>query len=89
MKLDQTMRLNRWNRLTLRLYGYNEEEGQQKAKDLGIKYFETSALNGTNINEAFTYLAHEIMKKKGFKDDNGKGEQLRKKQKNKQKKDCC
>ncbi len=34
------------------------------ADSLKINYFETSALNGTGINEAFEGLTKEIMKKK-------------------------
>lgn len=70
-----------------------EEYGINKAKELGIKYFETSALNGTNINESFIYLTQKIMEKKGLKDDNAmKGETLKKgtkKQGKGGKKDCC
>ena len=44
------------------------EEGENYAKKLNIKFFESSALNGTNVNELFFYLANEI-----YKDDKTKG----------------
>ena len=40
------------------------EEGNERAGEYGIKYFETSALDGTGIEEAFQNLSEEIMKKK-------------------------
>ena len=40
------------------------ERGQEMADSLKVKYYETSALNGTGINEAFEGLTKEIMKKK-------------------------
>ena len=38
------------------------EKGEEKAKEYGIQYFETSALNGNGINEAFEGLAKQILK---------------------------
>lgn len=35
-------------------------EAESKAKELGIKYFETSAQNGKNVEEAFFYIARDI-----------------------------
>lgn len=69
----------------------SDEYGINKAKELGIRYFETSALNGTNINEAFNYLTERIMEKKGIKDDqNIRGEQLGGKTRSqRQRRDCC
>ena len=43
-----------------------ESEGIDMATTLGIKYFETSALNGYNINESFQFLTEEIMRKKNI-----------------------
>ncbi len=40
------------------------EEGNERAGEYGIKYFETSALDGTGIDEAIQNLSEEIMKKK-------------------------
>jgi Ras-related protein Rab-8A len=42
------------------------EDGEKLGQELGIKYYETSALDGKNINEAFNYLTGEIMKKKNL-----------------------
>lgn len=42
------------------------EMGSILASKLGIKYFETSAFSGTNINESITFLSKDILgKKKG------------------------
>ena len=38
------------------------EKGEEKAKEYGIQYFETSALNGNGINETFEGLAKQILK---------------------------
>ena len=38
------------------------EKGEEKAKEYGIEYYETSALNGKGINEAFEGLAKQILK---------------------------
>ena len=43
-----------------------KEQGKQMADNLGINYHETSALDGTGINEAFEGLTKEIMKKKAI-----------------------
>ena len=42
------------------------EDGEKLGQELGIKYYETSALDGKNINDAFNYLTGEIMKKKNL-----------------------
>ena len=42
-----------------------EEMGNKMAEELKINYFETSALNGQGIKEAFEQLTRDIMKKKG------------------------
>ena len=36
------------------------EEGQQLASDYGLKYFETSAKTGQNIDEIFKYIAQGV-----------------------------
>ena len=41
-----------------------KERGEEMAKNLKIKYFETSALTGQGINEAFEELAKQIFKNK-------------------------
>jgi len=39
------------------------EEGEMKAKEFGIAFLETSALNGTNIEKAFKILVEEVYNK--------------------------
>ena len=39
------------------------EEGEMKAKEFGIAFLETSALNGTNIEKAFKTLVEEVYNK--------------------------
>lgn len=57
------------------------------AKQLGIKYFETSASTGLNINESFEYLADDINNKKNLNIGNKEsGTNL---QETKKKKGCC
>jgi small GTP-binding protein len=41
-----------------------QEEGYSLANDFGIKYFETSALNNYNLDEAFNCMIEEIVIKK-------------------------
>ena len=47
------------------------EEGENYAKKFNIKFFESSAKDGTNVNELFFYLANEI-----YKDDKTKGKDM-------------
>lgn len=39
------------------------EDGQSLAKEVGMKFFETSAKTNYNVNETFTYLTREILNK--------------------------
>ena len=68
-----------------------EEMGKKMAEELKIDYFETSALNGQGIKEAFENLTRDIMKKRGVGDGNNSGHRMSldmgKKQKGK--KECC
>ena len=67
-----------------------EEQGNQLADELKISYFETSALNGQGIKEAFEQLTRDIMKRKGVGNDNSDNVELKKNVKKKQKgSDCC
>ena len=52
----------------------SEEQGNKMAEELNVSYFETSALTGQGINEAFNELTRDIMKRKGV--DNGGNENL-------------
>ena len=69
----------------------SEEQGNKLAEELNVNYFETSALNGNGINEAFESLTKDIMKRKGV--DNGANDSIElKNDKKKKKKDnsgCC
>ena len=64
-----------------------------KKNGLKITYYETSALNGQGIKEAFEALTRDIMKKRGVGEGNndGGGVALNKEKKKKSKKegDCC
>ncbi|KAH0796071.1 small GTP-binding protein [Histomonas meleagridis] len=44
----------------------SKTEGEDLAKKLGATFFETSALNNTNITEMFTELAKEILNRKNY-----------------------
>ena len=52
------------NKIDMSNRAVSKEKGQEKANSLNIGYYETSALNGIGINEAFEGLTKEIMKKK-------------------------
>lgn len=64
--------------------------GDKLAEQFKINYFETSALNGQGIKEAFESLTINIMKKKGVWEVNNKTEgiALNKDKKKKIKKNC-
>ena len=68
------------------------EEGQNLAKEVGMKFFETSAKTNYNVNETFTYLTREILNK-GEKTagPTNQGIELNRAESNpkKGKKECC
>ena len=69
-----------------------EEQGNKMAEELHISYFETSALTGQGIKEAFEQLARDIMKIKGVGEENKDGRVELNNNDNKKKKekgDCC
>ena len=67
-----------------------EDQGKKMAEELKISYFETSALTGQGIKEAFEQLTRDIMKKKGVGDGSGENIDLVKTKKKKKKDgDCC
>ena len=59
------------NKCDIKTRNVTTEMGNQMAQELNIKYFETSALTGQGINEAFDYLARVIMQKRGFNASGG------------------
>ena len=63
-----------------------EDQGKKMAEELKISYFETSALTGQGIKEAFEQLTRDIMKKKGVGDGSGENIDLAKTKKKKKKK---
>ena len=65
-----------------------KERGQEMADSLKVNYYETSALNGTGINEAFEGLTKEIMRKKKVNSDDRKIS-LTSQNPKKTKKKCC
>ena len=67
------------------------KEGDALGKELGIKYFETSALSGEGIDDAFKYVTKEILKKKKLdnNDDKGKIDLESSKNRKKNKDGCC
>ena len=69
-----------------------EEMGNKMAEELKINYYETSALTGQGIREAFEGLTRDIMKKKGVgesKSEGGLSLNKEKKKKDKKDSDCC
>ena len=70
-----------------------EEMGKKMAEELKVSYFETSALNGIGIKEAFEQLTRDIMKKRGVGESNSEvGVSINNKNKKKKDKkdgDCC
>ena len=66
------------------------EEGKIYAEKNKIKFFETSAKDGTNINEVFEYIANEIYKEQKMEMRSVTSSQvLSKEQTFKKKKKCC
>ena len=63
-----------------------EEEGKKLADELGVKYFETSAKTGYNVNEAYNFLIKDIIDNN--KDFERKKIELRKGNKIDKKKRC-
>ena len=59
------------------------------AEELNINYYETSALNGTGINEAFEGLTKKILLKKKVINSDSRTVSLTSSQKPKKKEGCC
>ena len=70
----------------------SKEEGSALAEEFGLKYFETSALMSTNVEETFNYLAMEIFRVKNISDVadvNTQNVNLKRKSESKDEKKCC
>ena len=67
----------------------SKEQGQEMANNLKIDYYETSALNGTGINEAFEELTKLILKRKNIINSEGRTISLISNKDEKKKKGCC
>ena len=67
----------------------SKEKGKELAKILNIDYYETSALNGTGINEAFEGITKTIMKRKNIINNEGRTISLVSNKEEKKKKTCC
>ena len=68
----------------------SKEKGQEMADELKVKYYETSALAGTGIDEAFEGLTKEILNKKKGENGDGRNISLSSSQKKKKEaKTCC
>ena len=66
-----------------------EEQGNKMAEELKVSYFETSALTGQGINEAFNELTRDIMKRKGVGDGGNENLELKNNIKKKDGNGCC
>ena len=70
----------------------SDEEGKKLAEENNLKFFETSALNGNNIEKAFVYFCGEVLKylknDKKYYLDNFSLDKSHKSKINKKKK-CC
>lgn len=75
------------------------EEGEEKAKELKCVFFETSAMDGTNVKEAFDKMVNILVNSEAINNKKGKGKKtispgqlrrgsLKKKDKENDKK-CC
>ena len=71
-----------------------KEEGEKKANEFGLKFLETSAKEGNNVEKCFKELAELIAekihkRKMIISNDKNKKKKLNKKNQNEKKKECC
>ena len=65
------------------------EEGQQLGNEFNYQFFETTAKDGININEAFGALIKAIAEKYSYKPVKQMGNKLENEKKSNQSKGCC
>ena len=53
------------NKIDIEKREVTKEEGEKKAAEYNMKYFEVSAKSGININEAILSISEEVLKNKG------------------------
>ena len=63
------------------------EEGEELAKELEMKFYETSAKTGENIDSSFNYLFNQVIKV--FKDIKDESFQIKKTEDEEEHNDCC
>ena len=65
------------------------EEGEKKAKEYGIPFYETSCKTGNNVNKCFIELAELVHEKVGKRLEKKSNQQLSKSTSKSKKKGCC
>ena len=70
----------------------SKNEGEQKAKDFGLRFYETSAKEGNNVEKCFRELVELIVEKihkRRLTNSNNKNKKLNKSNSTKKKNECC
>jgi len=65
------------------------EEGENKAKEYGFPFFETSCKTGDNVNNVFIELAELVYEKFGKKPSKNSNKKIKKGSSKNKKKTCC
>ena len=65
------------------------EEGENKAKEYGFPFFETSCKTGDNVNNVFIELAELVYEKFGKKPSKNSNKKIKKGSSKNKKKSCC
>jgi len=65
------------------------EEGENKAKEYGFPFYETSCKTGDNVNECFIELAELVYEKFGKKPSKNSNKKIKKGSSKNKKKSCC
>ena len=69
-----------------------KNEGEEKAKEFGLRFYETSAKEGNNVQECFRELVELIVEKihkRSLSTSNSKNKKLNKSNNIKKKNECC